>query len=204
MLKMAVTGGIATGKSAFCQAFLEACPNTFFFDCDQYARQLLTENVDTIQAVVDLFGIEAKLPQNGINRLYVRNRIFVDASLKRKLEDIMHPRIWAEYQRLSKKSLTIDKNTFFLADVPLLFETEREKEFDKVLTIATSESCQLHRLMMRGQFSEEEARRMIQSQHSLPYKIAHSDHVFWNDGTLFQLHRQVAQFINLLPYYLPT
>jgi dephospho-CoA kinase len=131
-----------------------------------------------------------------LNRAALRGIIYADTNKKRALEQILHPRIrrqWATEADRSRQSGEI-----FLADIPLLYETDGEKLCDRVVVVACSSEIQLQRLIARTRLSPADARAMISAQMPLPGKISRADHVAWNNGPPSNLEAQAAVLARFL------
>ena len=118
--------------------------------------------------------------------------MFGDATKKRALERILHPRIRRQWRIEAKKYRNSPK--FFFADIPLLYETGGENLCDRVVVVACSQKLQLARLRKRISMTSAEAKRMINSQMPLEEKIRRADYVVWNNGDRISLMEQ-ARFL---------
>ena len=184
-----ITGGISTGKSTFSDR-LRQLLGARFFDADRAARQLVDEDGEVRQLLRDQFGPEVFSATGVLNRAALRAIVFADREKKRALEQILHPRIrrqWATEADQSRQS-----GEFFLADIPLLYETEGEVLCDRVVVVACTQEIQLQRLMARTRLPSSTALAMIQSQMPLARKISQADHLVWNNGPLPVLEAQAG------------
>ncbi len=191
MPAIGITGGICTGKSTFCECLREFLPVAKFFNADQ-AAQALVELPEVKQEIRDEFGSEVFSSDEALNRAKLRAIVFGDATRKRALERILHPRI----RRQWRTEATRHRNSadFFFADIPLLYETGGETLCDRVVVVACSYKVQLGRLMERMSIKASEAEQMINSQMPLEEKIRRGDHVAWNNSDRATLAEQ-AQFL---------
>src|SRR5437867_8361857 len=194
MPAIGITGGIATGKSTFCECLREIIPAAKFFNADQ-AGHALVELPEVKQEIRGRFGDEVFLRGRDLNRTKLRAIIFRDATKRRALEQILHPRIRRQWRVEAKKHR--NSPDFFFADIPLLYETGRETLCDRVVVVACSYGVQLARLAERMSLKNTEAEQMIKSQMPLDDKIARADHVVWNDGSRAALMEQ-AHFLAAL------
>jgi dephospho-CoA kinase len=194
-LVIGITGGIATGKSSFARSLHQQVGGRLF-DADKAARELTDRDPEARQALRAEFGEAIFFPTGGLNRAALRGIIFADTKKKRALEQILHPRIrrqWATAAETSRLGGEI-----FLADIPLLYETEGETICDRVVVVACSEQIQQERLVSRSAPSVADARSIIASQMSLSEKISRADHLAWNNGPQSVLESQAATFANFL------
>ena len=194
MPAIGITGGISTGKSTFCGCVREILPDARFFNADEAAHRLaeVAEVKDEIRAE---FGSSVFSPDGDLNREKLRAIIFRDATKRRALEQILHPRIRRQWRAEAKKHR--NSPDFFFADIPLLYETGGETLCDLVVVVACSHQVQRARLAERMSLEDVEAERMIRSQMPLDEKIARADHVVWNDGSRAALMEQ-ARFLTAL------
>ncbi len=188
-----ITGGIATGKSAFVDCLKQLARGTFF-DADR-ATHDLHNNPEVRQLIAHHFGAAAYLPSGDLNRELIRTIVFSDAEKKRALEQILHPRIRSQWSR-EAESRRGSKDLFF-ADIPLLYETGGETLCDRVVVVACSADLQLQRLMERMSLSQPEARKLIASQMPLEKKMRRADHVVWNNGPREELCGQAELLVAL-------
>ena len=179
MPAIGITGGISTGKSTFCEYLREVIPVAKFFSADAAAHALL--GLPAVKREIRAeFGSGAFSSNGDLNRAKLRAIIFGDATKRRALEQILHPRIrrqWGSQAKTHRNS-----PDFFFADIPLLYETGGETLCDRVVVVACSEKVQLDRLMERMALQRSEAQQMINSQMPLTEKITRADHVVWNNG----------------------
>jgi dephospho-CoA kinase len=175
--RVALTGGIATGKS-YCLAVFQQL-GAAVIDADQVARDLVAPHSEVLSAVVERFGASILTPQGQLDRPALAALVFSDAAARRDLEAIIHPRVYAAMERWFKQ-LT---DPLGIADIPLLFETSRESDFDVVVVAACRPDQQLSRLMARTGLSETDARMRIAAQLPLADKVARADYVIDTGGT---------------------
>jgi dephospho-CoA kinase len=194
MPAIGITGGISTGKSTFCDCLREIVPAAKFFDADLAARSL-AEAPEVKQEILDLFGSEVFLPTGDLIRTKLRAIVLRDATKRRALEQILHPRIRRQWMAEAKKHC--NSPDFFFADVPLLYETGGETLCERVVVVACSRKVQLERLAKRKSLKGSEAEQMINSQISLEEKIKRAGHVVWNNGDRATLMEQAKELVVL-------
>ncbi len=166
------------------------------FDADIAARRLL-ENDETVRSRVRREFGDAAVKENIPDRAFIRGIVFGDPAKKRALEQILHPRIHEEWLRLVQQN-KLTPGHWCIVDIPLLYETEREKLVDRVVVVACSAATQLARLRQTRRLSAELATQMMESQMNLEMKMARADHVVWNDGDAESLREQAALFTDFL------
>ena len=191
MAVIGITGGISTGKSSFCQCLREVLPTAKFFNADE-AAHVLVELSEVKREIRAEFGSHVFSRDGDLNRAHLRAIVFGDATRKRALERILHPRIRRQWRTEAKGHR--NSPNFFFADIPLLYETGGETLCDRVVVVACSQKVQLARLRKRMSVKSAEARQMINSQMPLQEKITRADHVVWNNGNRTSLVEQ-ARFL---------
>jgi len=194
MPAIGITGGVATGKTAFCESLQDIVPAAKFFNADQAAHALV-QLPEVKQEIRAEFGAGVFSRNGDLNREKLRAIIFGDATKKRALERILHPRIRGQWRAEAESHR--NSPDFFFADIPLLYETGGQTLCDRVVVVACSCKVQLARLRGRMSLKNTEAEQMIKSQMPLEEKIARADHVVWNDGSRAALMEQ-AHFLAAL------
>src|SRR6266487_4993425 len=189
-----ITGGISTGKSTFCKCLKEILPAARFFSADEVARYLV-DLEEVKQELLAKFGFGIFSRNGDLNRDAVRAIIFQDAAKRQALEQILHPRIRRQWSVEADRHRTSPE--FFVADIPLLYETGGETLCDRVVVVACSSTTQLRWLIERTSLERPAAEQMINSQMSLNEKIRRADHVVWNNGRRAALAKQ-ARFLAAL------
>src|SRR5438105_614484 len=179
MPAIGITGGISTGKSSFSDCLREILPGARFFNADEAAHAVV-ELPEIKQKLRAEFGSGVFSRGGDLNREKLRAIIFSDATRKRALERILHPRIRRQWRTEAKRHR--NSPDFFFADIPLLYETGGETLCDRVVVVACSFKVQLKRLAERMSLEAAEAEQMINSQMPLEEKIQCADHVVWNNG----------------------
>ena len=188
MTVIGITGGIASGKSAFGEQLRSLLPSATFFDADRAAREMTDRDAEVQELIRRTFGQNIYSPDGHLNRRELRAIVFADPEKKRALEHILHPRIrrqWALEAERRRNSTEI-----FFADIPLLYETGGEALCGRVVVVACSPQVQLARLVARSPLPTGAAEQMIAAQMPLIEKISRADHVVWNNGPLAMLAAQ--------------
>src|SRR5438445_9171751 len=194
MPAIGITGGISTGKSSFSDCLREILPGARFFNADEAAHAVVEPTEIKLKLRAE-FGSRVFSRGGDLNREKLRAIIFSDATRKRALERILHPRIRRQWRAEAKRHR--NSPDFFFADIPLLYETGGETLCDAVVVVACSHKVQLVRLMERMSINDTEAEQMIRSQMPLEEKMARADHVVWNDGSRAAVMEQ-ARFLAAL------
>lgn len=194
MPAIGITGGISTGKTTFAECLRELLPQASFFDADAVARQLVDVE-DVKRELREAFGSGIFSASGDLNRKALRAIVFQDAAQKGALEKILHPRIrWQWSVEADKRRKSPE---FFIADIPLLYETAGETLCDRVVVVACSPEIQLANLMRRANLERSDAEKMIAAQMPLEEKIKRADHVIWNNGNKSVLADQSKSLVEL-------
>ena len=194
MPAIGITGGISTGKSTFCDCLRKIVPEAKFFDAD-FAARSLADLSEVRQEILGEFGSEVFSPDGDLNRAKLRAIVFANATSRRALEQILHPRIRRQWMAQAKKYR--NSPDFFFADIPLLYETSGEGWCERVVVVACSRNVQLDRLAKRRSLKNSEAEQMINSQMPLEEKIKRAGHVVWNNGDHATLAEQAKMLVAL-------
>lgn len=196
MMSIAITGGIAMGKSSLLEGLRPIFGQGGFFDADQCVGELLTSRA-ICEKITAEFG-NAVLDGNGnIDRSFLRHQVFDSAERRAALESILHPEVYKCYLEFNQEALASSAEIIF-ADIPLLFETGAQYARDLVVVIACDKQTQLERLQSRPGIDPEMACRMVESQLSIEEKMKLADHVIWNSGSRKQLQQQIEYFTQWL------
>jgi dephospho-CoA kinase len=187
MLRVALTGGIATGKSFSLARF--AALGAAVVDADVLAREAVAVGSPGLAAVRGRFGAAVIAADGTLDRAALGRIVFTDRAARSDLEAIVHP---AVYRRISEWFIAVPPGTrVAIADIPLLFETGHSHDFDRVVVCACTPAEQLRRLMVRDRLSEAEARARLNAQWPIQEKVARADYVIWTDGTLADTEARV-------------
>ncbi|MGL4400031.1 MAG: dephospho-CoA kinase, partial [Luteolibacter sp.] len=190
---IALTGGIASGKSTVCRLLGEWLPSVVIFDCDAAVHRILDSDPGVAARVADVFGGEVLDVAGRINRQILRDRVFFDEAARLKLEGILHPQVRQECLDSLAQAAKSGAD-LFVADVPLLFERGFDFGQTQVVVVASSRSTQIQRLKARSGFDDQLIGSILAAQLPLQEKISRADVVFWNDGPQAVLRFQVRRF----------
>lgn len=185
MLRIGLTGGIASGKSSVAEAFVEL--GATLVDTDVVAREVTAKGTPGLEAVVAAFG-EAVLDDRGeLDRRRLRQTVFEDAASRRRLERILHPLI----RERTLAAAEAAAGPYVLIAVPLLVETDFGKLVDRVLVVDCPPGTQAERLIERDRVDAAAAEAMIGAQVDRETRLAAADDVVDNSGTLDATRAQV-------------
>lgn len=191
---VALTGGIATGKTSCLTRFQALGAKTI--SADQVARDVVAPGTSGLAAVVGRFGPHVLRPDGTLDRPKLGALVFGDAEARRDLERIVHPQVYAAIRAWAARERA--RGAILIADVPLLYETGREHDFDAVIVAACPPAQQLQRLIARDNLSESDARERIGSQLPIEEKVRRADYVIDTSGTYEGTYREVRRVWNAL------
>ena len=188
MRRAALTGGIATGKSHCLARF--AALGAATVDADRLAREAVAPGTDGLARVVERFGANYLLPDGSLDRAALGHLVFADRTARADLEAIIHPEV---YRRIGEWFANLPAGTrVAIADIPLLFETGHQHDFDVVIVCACSPAEQLRRLTARDGLNEAAARARLDAQWPINEKVARAHILIRTDGGFAETDREVG------------
>jgi dephospho-CoA kinase len=176
VLRVGLTGGIASGKSTVAELF--AARGVPVIDTDVLAREVVTAGEPALERIVARFGTQVLDARGGLDRRELRQRVFADDAARRDLEAILHPAIRAA---LEARSARLD-GPYQVHIIPLLAEKGLGHTVDRVLVVDCPRTLQLERLMARDAMEREAAERMLAAQAAREERLAIADDVIVNAG----------------------
>jgi dephospho-CoA kinase len=191
MLKVVLTGGIASGKSTVSRIF--ASFGAKVLDADEVAREVLLPGQPAWTKLRRAFGQEFFHSDGTVKRKQLRKLVFADPEKRSQLNAIVHPEVMKEINRRSEILSSSVQTGVLLVDVPLLLEVGVANRFDKVVVVYVRKSVQINRLQQRDGISEEEAKQALKAQMALSKKVEQADYVIDNSGTLEETQAQVQR-----------
>ncbi len=197
MKTLALTGGIATGKSTASRYLAELMPGLGFYDCDLGVKGLLGEK-EVLEEISEKLGQSIILENGELDRGRLRELVFEDSVRRQKLEGVLHPLVRKECLEKREECLTNSATTLFVADVPLLFEGGFDFGQELNLVVATSPATQRARLKSRSHFDDSMISSILRAQLPIMEKVNLADVVFWNEGPPAILRRQLSRFLDTL------
>ena len=186
--KIAITGGVASGKSSVCHFLRElgAC----VVHADALVHELLESDTDLGQQVIRFLG-EDIVQKGKISRRIIAEKVFSDPKKLEILEKCLHPAVLHKIEERYTAVANEKKYTAFVAEIPLLFETGSESFYDVTIAVLTDEAAAKKRFEQAGFQSEEYDLRM-RRQIKPNQKAARADYVLHNTGSLEDLRKQAA------------
>jgi dephospho-CoA kinase len=195
MRRIALTGGIATGKSHVLAQFARAGVPTL--DADDLAHTAVAVGTPALSEVVARFGPSVLGPDGALDRRAMAAVVFSDVEARRDLEAIVLPRV-REATEQWLAAMEAQHHPFVVVAVPLLFEVGRDKDFDAVVVTTCAPEAQRARLMARSSISAAAAQQRIDAQLPQAYKVSRADYVIDTNGSIADTDRQVAELLQRL------
>jgi dephospho-CoA kinase len=190
MLNVALTGNIASGKSAVAELFRRW--GATVLDADAIVREVQAPGGPVMRTIAERFGDAVVRPDGSLNRAALRRLVMADTDAREALERIVHPAVYARRAELAAEA-GARGDRIVVSDIPLLFESGDPAAFDAVVLVDASEPIRLRRLVEHRGLSEAEARAMIRAQLPASAKRAQSDFVIENDGDRAALERRASE-----------
>lgn len=193
--RVALTGGIATGKSHCLKLF--AAAGVPVSDADQLAHEAIAPGTAGHAAVVERFGPRVAGADGAIDRAALGRIVFDDAKARRDLEAIIHPRVYRAITEWFAK-LGDHGEPIGIADIPLLYETGREIDYDAVIVTTCPPAMQIDRLMQRSGLSRHDAEQRLAAQMPVREKADRADYVIDTSGSFDETETQVRKVLSEL------
>jgi dephospho-CoA kinase len=189
MLKVALTGGIATGKSYVLQQFRQH--GVPCLDADLLVHGATGAGTEATMAIAERFGADVLAADGAVDRRKLGTIVFADPASRRELEAIVHPAVYRAIAAGLRAFALVGNYPMAIVDIPLLFETGRAGDFDRVIATLCAPDVQLARLVERG-LTTEHARLRLAAQWPAEEKAARADIVIRTDGSFAETDRQVT------------
>ena len=191
MLKIGLTGGIGCGKTSATNYFAKL--GIPIIDADEISHALVAPGMPALIQIRKTFGEETIDDNGSLNRKVLRDIIFSDLVKKKKLESILHPRVYAEMQR------RVDRlhNVYVILSIPLLLETKMENFVDRILIIDCSVKVQFERVKARDNLSDERIQSILDSQVSREQRLLSGDDIIDNTGSITAFEESLTKLHNL-------
>ena len=193
MIKLAITGNIASGKTLIESLLYEQ--GFITMDTDKIVHNLLSQDKDIIEKVNNLFDTDVKDREGKIDRKKVGDIVFNDKNKLEKLEKIFHPTVKNVVDKFFQEN---EKEKILAVSVPQLYETGWEVYFDYVLLIIADDKIRLKRLIKRNNITEDAAQKRLAAQISQEEKIKKADFVIDNSGNIENTRLQLKQILEEL------
>jgi len=196
MLRVGLTGGIATGKTTVGEMFVEL--GCHLIDSDQIAHRLFEPGQAVNAAVVKEFGDGIVAADGSIDRRILGDIVFKDAQARARLNSLVHPAIIERQQEWLKQVEAQDPKGIAIVAAALMIEVGTYKNYDKIIVVTCSQEIQKERLRARSPLSEDQIEARIRSQMPMEEKVRYADFVIDNSGPIAATRHQVAEVFNSL------
>lgn len=199
MLRIGLTGGIATGKTTVGLMFAEL--GCHLIDSDQITHQLFKPGQEVNEAVAKAFGPNVVAPDGTIDRKVLGDIVFNDPEARAKLNNLVHPAIIRRQQEFLSEVARKDLLGIGIVSAALMIEVGTYKNYDKVIVVSCPPDEQKRRLKIRLGLSDEQIEARIQAQMPMEEKVTFGDYVIDTSGDLADTRRQVAEVNSKLREY---
>ena len=188
MKLVALSGGIAAGKSTIARRFAEL--GAVHIDADQLAREVVAPGTEGLAEITAAFGDDLVNDEGKLDRKRLADIVFNNKESKHKLEAILHPRVRAEIDAYKSR---FENHPYILIVIPLLLESEQPFEVDRILVVEAPEEIRIQRVQERDGRSPEQIRNIINSQVNDVQRRSAADDIIVNDNSLENLRQSVEK-----------
>ena len=192
VVSVGLTGNIAAGKSTVASLWRDV--GVPVAGADEMARSVVKPGSPGLAAVVEAFGEDILESDGSLNREALSSVVFQDEEARRRLEAIVHPRIWVLRDRWMRERMA-GHDKICVSEIPLLFEVGLENEFDATVVVDASQQIRLDRLREERNFSPEQAQAIMRAQMDTELKRERATHVLVNDGDIEGLEDQALEVL---------
>lgn len=188
--KVAITGGLASGKSSVCRFFKEC--GAYVVSADQLVHILLSPDTNLGQQIITLLG-QKIVVESKIDRSKIAEKVFNKPHLLRKLEEILHPIIRQEIEKHYAYACEQNQSPLFVVEIPLLYETANEGWYDVVIVVDTPQNICIERFVAATGSDAGHYHQRMQQQIDPKIKASKANYVIPNQGSLEQLKKMVRK-----------
>ncbi|TDG00861.1 dephospho-CoA kinase [Paenibacillus piri] len=192
-MNIGLTGGIACGKSTVSGMLVQH--GALLVDADRIAREVVEPGSPALALIVERFGGDMLNGDGTLNRKKLGETVFGNPEALQDLQSITHPSIRALMRERVKQYERQHPDKLVVADIPLLFESGLQEQYDEVMVVYVPRHVQLDRLIWRDGLSVEQAEQRLLAQMDIEQKKELADIVIDNEGTLEHTESQVEQFL---------
>lgn len=195
MKTLGVTGGIGSGKTTVCRMLEELGASVFY--ADDVAKRLMVDDEKVRNEILEAFGMESYRPDGTLNRPYIAQTIFEDSSLVDRINQIVHPRVFAAFEEERKKA---ERAGFplLVQEAALIFETGADRHLDAVAVVDSPQETRVRRVVDRDGVTPDQVRARM--AHQLPPDVlrTRADYVIVNEGSPELLRKEVENLYRTL------
>jgi dephospho-CoA kinase len=176
-LQVGITGGIGSGKSLICRIF--QCLGVNVYNADARARSLMTTDAALVDLIRKEFGPQSYAVDGSLNRTHISTATFGNPDRLKKLNELVHPRVAADYLNWVSENVN---QSYILREAALLFESGSYRSVDKMIVVSAPEEIKVRRILLRDpQRTEDDIRKIMQSQWPEKEKLDRADYIIHND-----------------------
>lgn len=192
MNKIALTGGIGSGKSLVAKIFKTFGIPLYLADIE--AKRLMNENPDLRKQIVKLLGREAYLPEGGLNKKFIAEKIFHNKELLEKINKLVHPAVADDFENWTKTQ----KAPYLIKEAALLYESGQDASADAVIVVSAPDDLRIERVCKRDATSKEAVKARMKNQMPQNEKDKRADYLIINDGEKALLPQVLKVHENIL------
>ena len=185
MLRIALTGGIGSGKTTVSDYFRKL--GVPVIDADETSHEVTQAGAPAVQQIVDVLGDSVLDHDGNLDRTALRNIVFGDTESRKQLESILHP----EIRRRMNEAASRTQSPYCLFSIPLLIETSQHTSYDRILVVETSEDRRRTWIQARSDLTEIEITAILSAQVSDEQRRRAADDLLINDGGIDDLHARI-------------
>ena len=190
MLRIALTGGIGSGKTTVTEYFRDL--NVIILDADEISHKLTKKNSLILGKIEETFGRRVMNTDNSLNRNLLRKLVFNNVESRRQLEAILHPAIQQDMESAAQSI----QDPYCIFSIPLLIETKRELDFDRIIVIETAIDIRRDRIKKRSKLSDKEIDTILATQSSDIERRKIADDLIINNGSRKELYEEIRNLNN--------
>ena len=187
MLKIALTGGIGSGKTTVTDYFRKL--GVPVIDADETSHEVTQAGEPAVQKISDAFGDSVLDCDGNLDRTALRNIVFADPESRKLLESILHP----EIRRRMNEAASRTQSPYCLFSIPLLIETDQHTSYDRILVIEASEDRRRSWIQARSDLTQNEITAILSAQVSDQQRRRAADDLLMNDGGIDDLHARIER-----------
>ncbi|MBN1397564.1 MAG: dephospho-CoA kinase [Bacteroidetes bacterium] len=188
LLKIGVTGGIGSGKTAVCEIFSRF--GVPVFHSDEIAKELSSSKRTIRNKLIACLGQDAYLSDGELNKQFIASKIFQNENLRHKIEAVIHPEVEKEREQWIK-GLIRQGHRLCIVEAALIYEAGVDKKLDAVIVVDAEKAVRIARVRKRDAVPEESVTARINAQYDAKKKVGKADFVIYNNGTLGELESKV-------------
>ncbi len=196
MLKIGLTGSIAVGKSYVCEVFREL--GAFVSDADRTAREVVAPETKGWRLIIERFGSNILLPNNGIDRVKLGAIVFNDAEKRQLLNSIVHPLVIEAQDEWLRTLERENPDATAIIDAALMIESGGYQRFDKLIVVWCDAETQIERLMARNDLDREAAIQRIKAQMPQEEKKSYADYTIDTSDGFEETRRRTIEIFDQL------